>query len=100
MYQWAIGQGGAGEATGGAVVPGGGSLVHLAVAVRDGELPKQQHQDALAAFDDPEWPAALVERVRAGAASSEYAALVGPWCGGCPVRTSCPAHPEGGRVTP
>jgi RecB family exonuclease len=100
VYQWAIGQGGASEVTGGAVVAGGGSLVHLAVPVRGSDLPKQQHQAALATCDDPHWPGALVEQVRAGAARPAYAALVGPWCGGCPVRTSCPAHPEGGRVTP
>lgn len=97
VYQWAVGAGGAGPLAGPEPVAGGGRLVHL--GLRGGEQAKEQHQPALGQAEDPEWPRALVEQVRAGAARPTYAALVGPWCGGCPVRACCPAQPEGGRVS-
>jgi superfamily I DNA/RNA helicase/RecB family exonuclease len=97
VYQWALGAGGAEPVVGPDVVPGGGRLVHL--GLRRGERAKEQDQPALGQADDPQWPRALVEQVRAGASRPAFAALVGSWCGGCPVRTSCPAQPEGGRVT-
>jgi len=97
VYQWAVAAGGAGAAGGPEPVAGGGRLVHL--GLRGGERAKEQHQPALDQADDPAWPRGLVEQVRAGAARPTYAALVGPWCGGCPVRACCPAQPEGGRVS-
>jgi RecB family exonuclease len=98
VYQWAVERGGAQDVTGEAPAAGGGTLVHLA-APRAGQPAKQQHQRPLATCPDPDWPRHLVEQVRAGAAGERFTAMAGPWCGGCPVRTSCPAHAEGGRVT-
>jgi superfamily I DNA/RNA helicase/RecB family exonuclease len=98
VYQWAVERGGARDVTGEAPTAGGGTLVHLA-APRAGQPAKQQHQGPLATCPDPDWPEHLVEQVRAGAAGQRFSALAGAWCGGCPVRTSCPAQAEGGRVT-
>ncbi len=97
LYQWAVAQGGAASATGAQARPGGGELVHLGAA--RGGTAKVQRQPPLSEAADPDWPRALVETVRAGASRPVFAALVTPACGGCPVRASCPAQPEGGRVS-
>jgi RecB family exonuclease len=95
VYQWAVAQGalrGAEPAR-----AGGGMLVHLGVA---GERARTQHQPALRDSGDPEWPRRLVDQVADGATQAAFAAFVNSGCGGCPVRTSCPAQPAGGQVAP
>lgn len=77
---------------------GGGVLVQLGVSSRGAA--REQPQPALSASDDPRWPVRLVEQVVDGATGSRFAAFVNPGCTTCPVRASCPAHPEGGRVVP
>jgi RecB family exonuclease len=95
VYQWAVEQG---AALGGEPArAGGGMLVHLGVP---GERARTQHQPALRDSDDPSWPRYLVDQVADGATQSVFAAFVNPGCGGCPVRTSCPAQPAGGQVAP
>lgn len=98
VYQWAVAAGGSPVDDGEPVRPAGGVLVHLGIPGTD--RAKEQLQPALADTDDPEWPRHLVEQVSAGVASPTFAALVNPGCGHCPVRSSCPAHPEGGLVVP
>jgi hypothetical protein len=73
-------------------------LVHLGIA--GSERAKEQVQPGLDAADDPQWPRALVEQVVDGVSGSTFAALVNPGCSHCPVRTACPAHPDGERVVP
>jgi RecB family exonuclease len=95
VYQWAVEhsvQDGAEPAR-----AGGGMLVHLGVS---GERARTQHQPALRDSDDPDWPRNLVDQVADGATRAVFAAFVNPGCGGCPVRTSCPAQPAGGQVSP
>lgn len=104
VYQWALARGAAHHlrAANGrsesVTEPGGGVLVHLGLSRGDGL--KEQTQPALADAEDPEWPHRLVRQVVAGVTGATFAALVNPGCGGCPVRTSCPAHADGGRVVP
>jgi hypothetical protein len=57
-------------------------------------------QPALRDVPEPDWAAGLVDSVAQGARQPVFAALVTSACGGCPVRGSCPALPDGGRVTP
>ncbi len=97
VYQWAVEQGGAPPAAA-AAVAGGGELVYLAAS--SNEHAKVLPQPALGAIPDPEWASGLVDAVGQGARQPVFAALVTSACGGCPVRASCPALPDGGRVTP
>jgi len=95
VYQWAVEQC---EPHGGAPArAGGGMLVHLGVS---GERARTQHQPALSDSNDPDWPRRLIDQVADGATQTVFAAFVNPGCGGCPVRTSCPAQPAGGQVSP
>lgn len=95
VYQWAIEQGALGDS----VEPraGGGLLVNLGAP---GETARVREQPALRDSDDPEWPRQLVDEVTRGASGAAFAAYLNPGCGGCPVRTSCPAQPAGGQVAP
>ena len=98
VYQWAVGQGALGSVVDGEAASGGAVLVHLGAS--SGPTAKEQWQPSLEEAEDPGWPAGLVREVGAGARGSVFAALVNASCPACPVRTSCPAHPEGRRVTP
>ena len=107
IYQWAVesgavplGSSGDEPAEGGepSVRSGGGVLVHLGVRSRG--TAREQGQPALSDSDDPRWPVGLVQQVVDGVTRSQFAAFVNPGCTTCPVRASCPAHPEGGRVVP
>lgn len=94
LYQLAVAEGAVEAAAG--RPPGGGLLLY--VGGRAGRPAVERHQDPLtpAAADD------LALRVReAGHATlgPGYLARVGPWCSHCPVRSSCPARPEGRQVT-
>ena len=98
VYQWAVRSGAV--ASGGASSPPvrGGMLVHLGIP--GAAAAKEQHQPALDDADDPTWPQTMVADVVAGVRSPVFAALVNPGCGHCPVRSSCPAQPDGGRLLP
>ncbi len=107
VYQWAVTRG---AVTRGAVPEGGVSRLEPPSGTGGGVLvqlglpgtaeAKEQWQPGLADSDDPDWPIALVRQVAGGLRTPTFAALVGPACGGCPVRSSCPAHPDGSRVIP
>lgn len=101
VYQWAVAAGAVGEdgiGTSESLKPVGGVLVHLGIPST--HAAKEQRQPALSEAADPNWPRELVEQVADGVARPVFAALVGPGCGHCPVRSSCPAQPDGGRVRP
>ncbi|MGA7688396.1 MAG: PD-(D/E)XK nuclease family protein, partial [Jiangellales bacterium] len=98
VYQWAV-QSGAVSSGGPDPQPArGGILVHLGIPATPSA--KEQHQPALDDADDPAWPQSMVAEVVAGVRRPVFAALVNPGCGHCPVRSSCPAHPDGGQLVP
>ncbi|MGN6612404.1 MAG: PD-(D/E)XK nuclease family protein, partial [Angustibacter sp.] len=59
--------------------------------------PKVQRQEALP--DDGGWAVELLDRVAHGMAQHQFVATVNDLCDRCPVRSSCPARPEGRQVT-
>jgi hypothetical protein len=52
----------------------------------------------LASSDDPSWAADLLAKAVDGMAGGIFRAERTTWCGFCPARPSCPAHPEGEQV--
>lgn len=93
LYQLAVARGSVASADD--RPPGGGLLLYL--AGRADQMPTERAQDPLGAEAAEE----LTERVaEAGQATigPAYTARVGPWCDTCPVRSSCPARPEGEQV--
>ncbi len=98
VYQWAV-QSGSVTSDGPDPQPArGGMLVHLGIPGT--AAAKEQHQPALDDAADPAWPQTMVAEVVAGVRRPVFAALVNPGCGHCPVRSSCPAHPDGGQLVP
>lgn len=76
----------------------GAALVHLGRAVSSSRS-AVQGQPALAEADDPRWAHAKVAATAEGMASHEMLARPEEQtCKRCPVRTSCPAHHEGGTL--
>jgi RecB family exonuclease len=59
--------------------------------------PKVQAQPALPA--DGGWAVELLDRVAHGMGQASFVATLNDLCDRCPVRTSCPARPEGRWVT-
>ena len=79
--------------------PGGAELVQVGKAGLQAEV-RVQRQRALADDADPGWAASLVETVAEGMSGPVFGATANPGCRVCPVRSCCPAHPDGGQVTP
>jgi superfamily I DNA/RNA helicase/RecB family exonuclease len=79
--------------------PGGAELVQVGRAGLAAKV-RVQRQRALSDDPDPNWAASLVETVAAGMAGPVFQATVNPGCRACPVRSCCPAHPDGEHVTP
>jgi len=98
VYQWAVKSGAVASCGASSPPVRGGMLVHLGIP--GAAAAKEQHQPALDDADDPTWPQNMVADVVAGVRSPVFAALVNPGCGHCPVRSSCPAQPDGGRLLP
>ncbi len=73
---------------------GGAALLQL----KNGKEAAEQRQPALADDDDPDWAAALVERVVTGMSGAVFPAQVNDGCRTCRVRACCPAWPEGQGV--
>ena len=82
----------------GLIEPGGAELVHVGKASLAASV-RVQPQGALSEDAEPEWAQELVETVAAGMAGPLFKATVNPGCRTCPVRSCCPAHPEGEQVT-
>lgn len=94
VYQVAVGAGGFAEA---GRACAGAALVQLGKAA--GHSASVQHQPPLADdLDDPQWAAALLADAADGMAAAQMVAARSPGCRRCPVRTSCPLQPEGGRL--
>ncbi len=86
-YQVAIRHGALGED----VHPGGASLVYLAM----NKEAAQRHQAPIAG----DWAEEMLEEVAQAVTQASFAATTGEACRACPVRTSCPAIPDGERVS-
>lgn len=71
----------------------GAALVQLGSAAAKSNAPQQQ--PPLAQAEDPAWAEQLVEATADGMGGAEFVATVGPSCQFCPVRSACPAQPEG-----
>jgi superfamily I DNA/RNA helicase/RecB family exonuclease len=98
VYQLAAENGAFDEYTGGVRESGGAMLVQLQAHNR-GEA-REQVQPPLAQAEDPAWAEKLVTETADGMAGWEFLAEPSNWCGYCPAKISCPAHAEGGQVTP
>lgn len=85
-YQAAAAVGGFGE-----VAPGGSRLVYLGTKSIGSALREQ-------AAPEDDWPLRLVSDAAETMASAAFTARSGAHCRVCPVSTSCPVRPEGGRV--
>jgi superfamily I DNA/RNA helicase/RecB family exonuclease len=77
---------------------GGAALLQVgkaafAHAVRD------QRQDPLSDYPDPDWARQLVTDAAVGMAGSAFEAMDNDLCTRCPVRTSCPVQDDGRTVT-
>jgi superfamily I DNA/RNA helicase/RecB family exonuclease len=60
---------------------------------------REQAQQPLADADDPAWAATMVAQAADRMAGAVFTAERTSWCGFCPARPSCPAHPDGEQVT-
>jgi RecB family exonuclease len=98
VYQLATEYGAFDGHTGEVRESGGAMLVQLQAHSR-GEA-REQVQPPLAEADDPKWAEKLVTETADGMAGQEFLAEPSTWCGFCPAKASCPAHADGGQVTP
>ncbi len=78
----------------------GAALLHLgkAAGTATKAQPLEQVQAPLTEHEDPGWAERLVTETADGMGGSRFPATPGSWCTFCPVRTSCPAQPEGDTV--
>jgi RecB family exonuclease len=95
-YQLAVEHGAFDQLPGDHRRSGGASLVQL--GSQKGEA-REQVQQPLADAEDPSWAARMLARTADGMAGAVFRAERTSWCGLCPARPSCPAHPEGAQVT-
>jgi superfamily I DNA/RNA helicase/RecB family exonuclease len=72
---------------------GGAALLQLGAAANKGVT--LDEQGPLKGSDDPQWAADLVARTAEGMAGATFLAQVNDLCSMCPVRSCCPAWPEG-----
>ena len=97
VYQLAVEHGGFDELAAAERRSGGASLVQLGATKG---AAREQVQAPLAEAADPGWAGDLLARTADGMAGAVFRAERTSWCGFCPARPSCPAHPEGAQVTP
>lgn len=76
----------------GAVV-GGARLAYV-----DGSAAKHGLRDQAPPTPEDPWTSRLVADAADTMASATFVATAGPYCGGCPVASSCPAQDAGARV--
>ena len=94
-YQLAVEHGAFDGLTGGDRRSGGASLLQLGAHKN---AAREQAQPPVANSDDPSWAADLLAKAVDGMAGGLFRAERTTWCGFCPARPSCPAHPEGAQV--
>ena len=95
-YQLAVEHGAFDGITAGERRSGGARLLQL--RAYNGGV-REQAQQPLADADDPAWAASMVAKAADGMAGAVFTAERTSWCGFCPARPSCPAHPDGEQVT-
>ena len=75
-------------------VSGGAALLHIGKAAGQGTT--LQTQPSLSRDDDPEWAERLVRETGEAMAGATFTATPSDdICRTCPVRSACPAQPEG-----
>ncbi len=74
----------------------GGAALHQ---LGNGANASTQWQAPLSADDDPDWARRLVVETADGMSAATFRAIDNSYCGFCPVRSSCPVHPEGRQVS-
>ena len=94
-YQLAVEHGAFDGLTGGDRRSGGASLLQLGAHKN---AAREQAQPPVASADDPGWAGDLLAKAVDGMAGGLFQAERTSWCGFCPARPSCPAHPEGEQV--
>jgi RecB family exonuclease len=94
-YQLAVEHGAFGSA---GQTSAGAALLHLGKAAGASTAPVVQQQPPLETQDDPGWAAELIAETAEGMGGADFAATPGSWCTFCPVKTSCPAMPEGSTL--
>ena len=77
--------------------PGGAELVQVGKAAYSTTV-RVQNQHPLGEGTEPEWAEQLVRTVAQGMSGGTFSATRNSGCSSCPVRASCPAHDDGGRV--
>jgi superfamily I DNA/RNA helicase/RecB family exonuclease len=77
---------------------GGAALLQVGKAALTHDA-REQRQEALSTYPDPDWARRLVADVAVGMAGSVFQAMDNDLCKMCPVRTSCPVQDEGRTVT-
>jgi RecB family exonuclease len=60
---------------------------------------REQRQESLSDYPDPDWARRLVTDAAEGMAGSAFRAVDNDLCTRCPVRTSCPVQDDGRTVT-
>jgi ATP-dependent exoDNAse (exonuclease V) beta subunit len=60
---------------------------------------REQTQEPLSSYPDPDWARQLVTDAAEGMAGSAFRAIDNDLCTRCPVRTSCPVQDDGRMVT-
>ncbi|TDE97507.1 ATP-dependent helicase [Occultella glacieicola] len=94
-YQVAVEQGAFGDRDGqrGA----GAALLYVGTGAKSGAVTRDQ--TPLREDPDPGWATEMLAGAAETMAGAGFVAQPGPLCRTCAVRTSCPAQPEGARVT-
>ena len=77
---------------------GGAALLQVGKAALTHDA-REQRQESLSSYPDPDWARRLVTEAAAGMAGSAFQAMDNDLCNRCPVRTSCPVQDEGRTVT-
>ncbi|MGL4173878.1 MAG: ATP-dependent helicase [Actinomycetota bacterium] len=90
-YQLAVQAGAFADITDG--IPAGAELIQLGTPSK---TPRVHVQPSLS--EGGGWARELIARVATGMSDASFTAAVNETCDRCPVRTSCPARPEGRRV--
>jgi superfamily I DNA/RNA helicase/RecB family exonuclease len=77
---------------------GGAALLQVGKAALTHDA-REQRQESLSSYPDPDWARRLVTEAAVGMAGSAFRAVDNDLCKMCPVRTSCPVQDEGRTVT-
>jgi len=76
---------------------GGAALLQVGKAALTHGV-REQRQEPLSSYPDPDWARQLVTDAAVGMAGSAFQAMDNDLCNRCPVRTSCPVQDDGRTV--